>query len=109
MKNKNWMTIGAVTLGMTLLFGTAGADPIDEQEAIKVATTSYPGKVVRVTSEDSPEGRKQFAVEVKSGIYERKVMVDVEEGRVDMIYYRVAGKTAWIAKKVPLTTIQPRP
>jgi uncharacterized membrane protein YkoI len=115
MKNKQWITIGLATLGMTMLLGTAGADPINEEQAAKIATTSYPGKVVRVTSEDSTEGRKQFAVEVQSGIYDRKVMVDAEDGNVDMIYYRVSGRTAWIAKKVPMltprntTNQQPRP
>src|SRR5438093_838220 len=80
------------------------ADTVDEQQAAKEATAGYPGKVVSITSEDSAEGRKQFAVIVQSGVYERKVMVDVESGVVDTIYYRVAGKTAWIAKKVPIGT-----
>jgi hypothetical protein len=102
MKNKRLLTQCLVGLGITALFGAAGAEPITQEQAVKEATTSYPGKVVVVTQETSPEGRKQFAVQVQSGIYDRKVMVDVESGKVDMIYYRVSGRTAWIAKKVPL-------
>lgn len=102
MKNTKLLTRCLVGLGLTALFGAAGADPITQEQAIKEATTSYPGKVVNVTEETSAEGRKQFAVQVQSGIYDRKVMVDIESGKVDMIYYRVAGKTAWTAKKVPL-------
>ena len=104
MKKKKIVTGCLVALGMIGVIAAAGADPVDEQQASKVATAGYPGKVLGVTPEDSPEGRKQFAVIVKSGIYERKVMVDIERGEVDMIYYRIGGRTAWIAKKVPIGT-----
>jgi hypothetical protein len=104
MKKKKLLTGVLVGLGMIGVIAAAGAAPVDAQQAAKVATTEYPGKVLGVTPEDSPEGRKQFAVIVKSGVYERKVMVDIERGQVDMIYYRIGGRTAWVAKKVPLGT-----
>ena len=94
-------------LSLTMLDNNVRADVTTDEEAIKIATREYPGKVLSVRQTTSEEGRKEYEVEVRSGIYLRKVVVDAEREQVDRIYYRRDDGGGWTAKKVPLVKVVP--
>jgi uncharacterized membrane protein YkoI len=107
MLRKISMLLCLTGLSLIMLDNNVRADVTTEAEAIKIATTEYPGKVLAVRLTESDEGRKEYEVEVRSGIYHRKVIVDAERERVDRIYYRRDDGGGWTAKKVPLTQVLP--
>lgn len=106
MRTKSSLTISILGLGLAGILGTASAAEVtDAQQAAKIAKGQYPGKVVATTKTTSDEGKPQYSVEVHSGIYQRRVIVDADNGEIHKIYYRRNGQSAWIAKKVPMLHI----
>ena len=107
MRAKLSLAISISAFGLAAILGTASAAEVtDAQQAAKIAKGQYPGKVVATTKITSEEGKTQYRVEVHSGVYQRRVIVDADNGEIHKIYYRRNGQAAWVAKKVPILHVK---